>query len=660
MSISETFVEKLRDSLGFAPYPYQEKVMQDVLDNLRKSRFIVVSMPTGSGKTLVELALADYLRGKGMKVLVLEPTRLLCDQMYHNFWAKVFNDVGEEYEGNCTSFEEGKGVVVSTPFTSSKCMPKVDAVIVDEVHHAFGDPRYMSGLISMKPRIVIGFTALLPSSKRYSMDSRFVEAFGVPSLLAYDFKKLSEIDPSFTLPKAIADVFDAEMDGVENVAYDALLKGKIPGDERTLSFLRFTLYSHGKTAFCESLENVRDKVSDNVTLRTLCSSEGMGHKARSLKEILEAYDVEEHRPVLIFTARRSTAHEFEVILHNMGVNRVKTLTGELNKEERLQIVNEAKSGNVDVIISTHVGEEGIDIPEARLLIMTDVPKSPLRFYQRLGRLIRKSESKGVKYLVVTLTPKTPEYDDLDEALRSLHREGVDVSYIVERKSGKGSTSRILDQVKEKGGEVPLMKLLEMEYDLKDYMMVRGKSSVTQFFNAKEQDIPYSDFVDRAIMDGDLMYYYDVEGMGNLFAKILLSKYCQLCYGSQCQGLCDLDIMELGRSKQYKLTRKDLLRYFMVLFPPDKLTDVEKRMEITFENPGFGISLQSNVNEKNSSISFNVQLNASINGITVYPKITLAYYGVKKEAKDFLKKNVLAICNTAGKIYFSYFTSRPAP
>lgn len=137
-----------------------------------------------------------------------------------------------------------------------------------------------------------------------------------------------------------------------------------------------------------------------------------------------------------------------------------------------------------------------------------------------------------------------------------------------------------------------MKLLEMEYDLKDYMMVRGKSSVTQFLNAKEQDIPYSDFVDRAIMDGDLMYYYDVEGMGNLFAKILLSKYCQLCYGSQCQGLCDLDIMELGRSKQYKLTRKDLLRYFMVLFPPDKLTDVEKGMEITFENPGFGISFRA--------------------------------------------------------------------
>ncbi|MCG3108311.1 ATP-dependent RNA helicase SrmB [Metallosphaera sp. J1] len=660
MSISETFAEKLRDSLGFTPYPYQERVVTDVLNTLEKSRFVVVSMPTGSGKTLVELMLADHLRRKGMRVLVLEPTRLLCDQMYHNFWVKVFDSVGEEYEGNCASFEEGKELVVSTPFTSSKCMPRVDAVIVDEVHHAFGDPRYMSGLLSMRPKIVIGFTALLPSSKRYSMDSRFVETFGMPSLLAYDFRKLSEIDPSFTLPKAIADVFDAEMDGVENVAYDALLKGKVAGDERALSFLRFTLYSHGKMAFCESLENLRDKVSDNVALRTLCSTEGLGHKARSIKEILEAYDVEEHRPVLIFTARRSTAHEFEVLLHNMGITRVKTLTGELNKEERLQIVNEAKNGDVDVIISTHVGEEGIDIPEARLLIMTDVPKSPLRFYQRLGRLIRKSESKGVKYLVVTLTPKTPEYDDLDEALRSLHKEGVDVSYIVERKSGKGSTSRILDQVKAENGEVPLMRLLEMEYDLKNYMMVRGKSSVVQFLNAKEQDIPYSDFVDRAITDGDLLYYYDVEGMGNLFARILLSKYCQLCYGSQCQGLCDLETMELGRSKQYKLTRKDLLRYFMVIFTADKLRDVEKKMEIRFDNPGFGFSLQSNVNEKNNSINFVIQLNASINGITVYPKITLAYYGVKKEMKEFLKKNVMAICNVAGRIYFSYFTSLSAP
>lgn len=191
-------------------------------------------------------------------------------------------------------------------------------------------------------------------------------------------------------------------------------------------------------------------------------------------------------------------------------------------------------------------------------------------------------------------------------------------------------------------------------------MVRGKSSVVQFLNAKEQDIPYSDFVDRAITDGDLLYYYDVEGMGNLFARILLSKYCQLCYGSQCQGLCDLETMELGRSKQYKLTRKDLLRYFMVIFTADKLRDVEKKMEIRFDNPGFGFSLQSNVNEKNNSINFVIQLNASINGITVYPKITLAYYGVKKEMKEFLKKNVMAICNVAGRIYFSYFTSPPAP
>jgi superfamily II DNA or RNA helicase len=73
-----------------------------------------------------------------------------------------------------------------------------------------------------------------------------------------------------------------------------------------------------------------------------------------------------------------------------------------------------------------VGEEGVDIPEAKLLVMTDVPRNPLRFYQRLGRLIRGG---GQKFLVTTLTPYTPEYDSLNDALERLNQEGVDVSYI---------------------------------------------------------------------------------------------------------------------------------------------------------------------------------------------------------------------------------------
>ncbi len=578
--------------------------------------------------------------------------------MYHNFWSKAFDDVGVEYEGNCFSFEDGKSIVVSTPFTSTKCRPDVDAVIVDEVHHAFGDPRYVSNLLSLRPKIIVGFTALLPSKKRYGIDTKLAETFGTPSLLAYDFRRLSEIDPSFALPKAIADVFDSEMDGSENMVYNALLKGKIKGDERTISYLRYSLYSHGKTAFCESLENLREKVVEDGIVRSLCSSEGLGHKARTLKEILEAYGVEEYNPVLIFTSRRATAHEFEIVLHNMGVTRVRTLTGELTKEERLQIIADSKKGLVDVIISTHVGEEGVDIPEARLLIMADVPKDPLKFYQRLGRLIRKTEDTNIKYLVVTLTPKTQEYDNLDEALRALHREGVDVSYILEKKTGKGTTSLVVDQVKANHGVVPLMKLLESDYQLKDYLLIKGKT-VLDLLHSNERDTPFADFIDRAISEGELLYYYDPEKMGDLIAKILLSKYCTLCYGERCRKICsrDQDLISLGGMKQYKLVRKDLLRYFMVIFTEDRIEDMKSTLSnISFDSSDFRLTVQSSANDKNNSIIFLVQPEVTIDGITVDPKITIAYYGIRKELKDFLKSNVIAVCRRSAEKYFSFFTS----
>ena len=78
--------------------------------------------------------------------------------------------------------------------------------------------------------------------------------------------------------------------------------------------------------------------------------------------------------------------------------------------------------------------------------MTDVPKSPLRFYQRLGRLIRMSSPRGIKYLVVSLIPKTVEYRDLEDALWDLYMEGVDVSYVIVNISEKAPSARVLDIV----------------------------------------------------------------------------------------------------------------------------------------------------------------------------------------------------------------------
>lgn len=127
--------------------------------------------------------------------------------------------------GDCKSFEEGKKIVVSTPFTTSKCLSNADLIIVDEVHHAFGDIRYQETLVDLEPKYLIGFTALLPSYKKYLMDHRLIQILGEPEFLTYDFKALSKIDPTFKLPKAIADIFDSEFSKLEDTVYEMLFKG---------------------------------------------------------------------------------------------------------------------------------------------------------------------------------------------------------------------------------------------------------------------------------------------------------------------------------------------------------------------------------------------------------------------------------------------------
>lgn len=465
-----SFNDRIHSILGFKLRKYQEHVANEVIKALaRGSGFTIVSMPTGSGKTLIEIFMAFYgLRHDVPRILVLEPTRLLCDQMY-GLWSRVFGDlVGKEYEGNCSSFlEPGKRVVISTPQTALKCISTLEEefrmVIIDEVHHAFGGKYYTELLMELKPEIIVGFTALLPSYKKHRLDPRVKSVVGEPYLLLYDFKKLKEIDPEFKPPKAIADMFDAEMNKEENTAYNALFKALPQGDPKITKFLELTLVRYGKEAFCESYKRAieRNKIIPYNDLDELCSSREPSHKARILADILTVYNIKANnglRPVLVFTSRKATAYEFrEIIISHLGFSdkEVAVLTSDIKKEDRLKLINKARSGEIHVIISTLVGEEGIDIPEAGLLVMMDVPKSPLRFYQRLGRLIRMSkdgkkdgEKHGrIKYLVISLTPKTVEYWDLEDALWNLYGEGVDVNYIVVNLAEKTPSSRVLDILK---------------------------------------------------------------------------------------------------------------------------------------------------------------------------------------------------------------------
>lgn len=67
----------------------------------------------------------------------------------------------------------------------------------------------------------------------------------------------------------------------------------------------------------------------------------------------------------------------------------------LSQKRQIEILNEFKQGIYNVLVSTNVGEEGLDIAECDLVIFYDVVASEIRLIQRKGRTARHREGKVI-------------------------------------------------------------------------------------------------------------------------------------------------------------------------------------------------------------------------------------------------------------------------
>ena len=83
----------------------------------------------------------------------------------------------------------------------------------------------------------------------------------------------------------------------------------------------------------------------------------------------------------------------------------------MSQKKQLEVTQKFKSGEYNVLISTQVGEEGLDIGELDLIICYDSKSSPIRLLQRMGRTGRKREGR-----VVWLQMQGKEQDDAVKAM----------------------------------------------------------------------------------------------------------------------------------------------------------------------------------------------------------------------------------------------------
>ncbi|MEM2883477.1 MAG: helicase-related protein [Nitrososphaerales archaeon] len=169
------------------------------------------------------------------------------------------------------------------------------------------------------------------------------------------------------------------------------------------SFTQFMerLLSRGKgIGLKELLQNEHLRTAYEIAKGTL--ELGVEHpKLEELIKVLKTLPPGEK--AIVFTSYRASVQEIYKKLASERL-RARILVGKrgsggLTQKEQVAVLEEMRRGEFDILISTQVGEEGLDIAECRLVVFYDNVPSAIRFVQRRGRTGRRAPGRVVAFLV---------------------------------------------------------------------------------------------------------------------------------------------------------------------------------------------------------------------------------------------------------------------
>jgi len=418
--------------------PYQSEALEWALKTANMRGGAVVSLPTGTGKTLVAIAFVERCLKRSSKALVLEPTRFLVEQT-----AKRFRYEGIDASMIHSGVKErdwSRKVIVTTPESALSYLRKrygmlprsravelasreFQIVVIDECHHTVGNDPFAQVMQYLHHSTKLGLSALIPRRRTGEITHY------IGPIRRWDFSDLK--GKGYEKPYMIAEVYEAPLRPIEEELYRRLyelwLSNPLVSNFAALALT--TLSRDGCDALRDSANRPTTFAEFLLKNIPIASLPREPHKLAVLERVLEDYEGN-YEKALVFVNRRCTA---ELLAQRFShFNPVKVIGGReyADPKARKNLLEEARRPETRLIIATSAGDEGIDVPEVDLLIFWSHVSSPLRLYQRLGRGLRPALEEGkVKYAVFIVTPGTRDYDALPESLVALAREGVDVAGI---------------------------------------------------------------------------------------------------------------------------------------------------------------------------------------------------------------------------------------
>ncbi|HMF28964.1 MAG TPA: DEAD/DEAH box helicase family protein, partial [Candidatus Cybelea sp.] len=377
------------------PFPHQKEALATWWNAGGRG---VVALPTGTGKTLVALLAMAHV---GRPTIVLTPTIPLMNQWYGEL-LRAFPAYREAMATDPASANPQAGAPIGligggeysiqpltvTTYDSAyihleRWGNRFGLIVFDECHH-LPSASYQFAAVGAIAPYRLGLTAT--PERADGRDSLYPELVG-PIVYRREIKQLAG---DFLAEYRVVRV-DVELTPAEKERYDqaranyrqfvrdrGISIGSMKGWQR---FIQETCrHPEGRAAFQAYREQKRIALAAPA-------------KINLLDDLLQRHALDR---VIIFTY--DNASVYEIARRFL----VPAITHQTKTRERQQILERFHAGEFNVVVTSQVLNEGVDVPAASVGIILSGTGSVREHVQRLGRLLRKhGDKQALLYEVVT-------------------------------------------------------------------------------------------------------------------------------------------------------------------------------------------------------------------------------------------------------------------
>jgi superfamily II DNA or RNA helicase len=340
------------------PYPHQ----RDMLERLEVERTVherhrnLLVAATGTGKTVMAALDFKHLRqkfGRDLRLLFVAHRKEILEQSLRTYQDVLVDaNFGEPYHSGEIP-EEWTHVFASVQSLNSRALDRFnpdhfDVIVIDEFHHGTS-PTYRKILDHFAPEELLGLTATPERMDGLNIQDEFFDGRIAAEMRLWEALENDLLSPFHYF--GITDNTDMSAITWKRGAYDsAALSGLFTGNDARARLV---------------VRAVQEKVADPGSIRALGFCVSVAH-----------------------------AQFMADFFRKAGLNAV-ALSGETHKAERKAALDALKAGDLQVIFSVDLFNEGLDVPDVDTLLLLRPTSSATVFLQQLGRGLRRSENKPV-------------------------------------------------------------------------------------------------------------------------------------------------------------------------------------------------------------------------------------------------------------------------